>query len=544
MNTTNLDNTLTLHDYFAIAVRRKWYFIISLMISIVISSIVYYYLPKVYKATTLILVSRQKVPDRYVPSTIEASLSERISSISMEILSRARLENIIKEFNLFANLQNKVSKEEIVEMMRKLIEIRPEGKSDRQSDLPAFSISFEGEEPKTVMMVTNKLASLFIEENLKTRESLSEGTSEFISRELKAMEENLKKKEQEIRIYKEKFTGKLPNQLDMTMRVLDRLDDRLNSVAGNIRDKERRISILQIQIEQLKKPKSAPIQVESSGDNQLDKEIKEIEEAMQQPEKTPDDPLFNQYYALKKDLTNAQLKYTDRHPDVIALKSRIAQLEPKANERLQELEKQRQEKKELDKTRRARLQELKTLRDKIIAANKGKGVVLDPETRKVISGLTDQYDELQWEIKKLRTDEKNLQNQMGVYQRKVEAVPQREEELSSLMRDYDLLKGGYQSLLSKQMEAKMAEKLEQRQQGEQFKILDPARLPEKPIRPKVEKIFLMGIVFGLFAGLGLTWFRETLDQSFHSEADLEAYLSLPILAVIPNLKEQGKAVKT
>ena len=537
MDTTNTDKTLSLHDYLAIAVRRKWYLIIPLVISIVMSSIVYYYLPKAYKATTLIMVSRQKVPDRFVPSTIETSLAERISSISLEILSRSRLENIIKEFNLFTDIQGKASMDEIIERMRKIIDITPEGRG-RPGELTAFSISFEGAEPKKVMMVTNKLASLFIEENLKVRESLSEGTSEFIRRELLAAEENLKKKEQEIRNYNEKFMGKLPSQIDSNLRVLDRLDDRLNSVAGNIMDKERRSSILQVQIEQLKRPKPAPIQVESSWDKQLDKEIKEIEEAMQQPEKAPDDPLINQYYTLKKDLTNAQINYTTRHPDVIALKSKIAQLEPKVYERMRVLEKQRQERKELDKTRGERLQELKERRNKIIGANKGKVVGLDPETEKVLSRLTDQYDELQWEMKKLRTEEKELRNKMAVYQRKVEEVPKREEELLSLTRDYDLLKGKYQSLLSKQMEAKMAENLEQKQQGEQFKILDPARLPEKPIRPKVEQILLMGIAIGLFAGIGLTWFRESLDQSFHSEADLEAHLGLPILAIVPNLKEE------
>ena len=542
MDTTNTDKTLSLHDYLAIAVRRKWYLIIPLVISIVISSIVYYYLPKAYKATTLIMVSRQKVPDRFVPSTIEASLAERISSISLEILSRSRLENIIKEFNLFTDIQGKASMDEVIERMRKIIDITPEGRG-RPGELTAFSISFEGAEPKKVMMVTNKLASLFIEENLKVRESLSEGTSEFIRRELQAAEENLKKKEQEIRNYNEKFMGKLPSQVDSNMRVLDRLDDRLNSVAGNIMDKERRSSNLQIQIEQLKRPKPALIQVESSWDKQLDKEIKEIEEAMQQPEKAPDDPLINQAYTLKKDLTNAQMNYTDRHPDVIALKSKIAQLEPKVYERMRGLEKQQQEKIKLDKTRRERLQELKARRDKIIGANKGKVVGLDPETEKVLSRLTGQYDELQWEMKKLRTEEKELRNKMAVYQRKVEEVPKREEELLSLTRDYDLLKGKYQSLLSKQMEAKMAENLEQKQQGEQFKILDPARLPGKPIRPKVEQILLAGIAIGLFAGIGLTWFRESLDQSFHSEADLEAHLGLPILAVIPNLKEEDKTIK-
>jgi capsular polysaccharide biosynthesis protein len=100
------------------------------------------------------------------------------------------------------------------------------------------------------------------------------------------------------------------------------------------------------------------------------------------------------------------------------------------------------------------------------------------------------------------------------------------------------LKGQYQSLLDKKMQSQLAENLERKQQGEQFKILDPARMPEKPFKPDRDKILLVGAFLGLAAGLGLAWFRETLDQSFHSEADLEAHLGLPILAVVPNLKEE------
>ena len=86
----------------------------------------------------------------------------------------------------------------------------------------------------------------------------------------------------------------------------------------------------------------------------------------------------------------------------------------------------------------------------------------------------------------------------------------------------------------------MAENLERRQQGEQFKILDPARKPEKPVKPDRNKILLMGVVIGLALGLGLTWLRESMDQSFHTISDVESYLELPVLATIPNLKEKER----
>jgi uncharacterized protein involved in exopolysaccharide biosynthesis len=115
--------------------------------------------------------------------------------------------------------------------------------------------------------------------------------------------------------------------------------------------------------------------------------------------------------------------------------------------------------------------------------------------------------------------------------------------LMLLTRDYDLLKANYQSLLDKNIQAKLAESLEIRQQGEQFKVLDPARLPEKPFRPDINKVLLVGALVGLMSGLGLTWLREFLDQSFHSEAELETYLKLPILATIPNLSEERTSSK-
>ncbi len=175
-----------IQTYIGMALRRKWYIIIPLVVCIVGSFAVYKQMPKIYKASTLILVQPQTVPENYVRSTITDSVVSRLNTISQEILSRTRLENVINEFNLYADIRNKVPMEEIVEMMRRTIGVKVESRSQDERTQNSFSISYEGKEPRTVMMVTNKLASLFIEENLRVRESQAERTSDFLGKELSA----------------------------------------------------------------------------------------------------------------------------------------------------------------------------------------------------------------------------------------------------------------------------------------------------------------------------------------------------------------------
>ena len=156
----NTGKRFDIQDYLEIGLRRRWYIIIPFVFSIILAFALYKYLPKVYKATTLILVQSQRIPENYVRATLIEPVTDRLNTISQEILSRTRLERIIKEFNLYSDMVNKLHMEEIVDMMKTKIGVRVEKES-------AFSISFEGRDPQTVMMVTNKLASMFIEENLR-----------------------------------------------------------------------------------------------------------------------------------------------------------------------------------------------------------------------------------------------------------------------------------------------------------------------------------------------------------------------------------------
>jgi len=114
---------------------------------------------------------------------------------------------------------------------------------------------------------------------------------------------------------------------------------------------------------------------------------------------------------------------------------------------------------------------------------------LDPEAQRLLTQYTEQHHAAALESKRLREEEKELKQQVAFYQRRIEDTPRREQELALLTRDYDLLKTNYQSLLDKKLQAQMAQNLETKQQGEQFKILDPARLPENPVKPTETKFY-------------------------------------------------------
>jgi len=505
-----IEKLFNIQDYLAIGLRRKWYIIIPLVISILVSFGVYKNLPKVYKATTLILVQPQRIPESYVRSTLTDPVSERLNTISQEILSRTRLERVINEFNLYADLLNKFHMEEIIESMRKKIEVRVQ----RQN---AFTITFEGGEPKTVMMVTNKLASLFIEENLKFRESRAEGTSDFIGKELQMMEENLKKKENEVRYYKERNMGQLPQQLEANLRILDRLQQQLKTTSENLRASEDRFVVIQNHSEQLRERQQSQRELYST----LQSPQRGITSSM---DRIPEDPLMTQLNNLKTDLANARSKYTENHPDVIDLKRKIANIEPKVMEML---------KKKVEISR----QQEETIVESNLATP---APILDSATDRLMNQYREQFNETRLEAKRLREEMKILKEQIALYQRRVEDTPRREQEMQQITRDYDLLKTNYQSLLDKKIQAQMAQNLERKEQGETFKILDPARFPEKPFKPDRNKILLMGAMIGLAMGLGLAWFRESMDQSFHTVSDVESYLEIPVIATIPNLKEEEK----
>ena len=512
--------------YVDMAIRRKWFIIFPLVISILVSFAVYKHLPKIYRATTLILAQPQVLPESYLRPTITTSISDRLNTVSQEILSRTMLEKVIHTLNLYPELRKKISLEEVIERMKKSIEINLQSEGYRARAQNTFSISYEGENPQTVMEVVNELASLFIGENIKARAQQAESASIFLSKQLSDIENQLIRKEAEIKDYRERNMGRLPRQLDANLRILERLQQQVASIQTSIKAAEDRSLIFLNQIEQLRKP--SPSQISRA----LPREQRPVGEEIlpERAERAPDDPLITQWNLLRRELNVARSKYTENHPDVIDLKRKISNLEPAVKEILER-------QKALNEARR---REMKARQEKAAQGRIPLEPIesVDPATERLLTQYHEQNTAALLEAERLRGEEKKVKEEILIYQKRIEDTPKLEQELTLLNRDYDLLKSTYQSLKDKKIQSQMAENYEKKHLGGQFKILDPAVYPENPVRPDRNRILMIGAIFGLVAGLGFAWFRESLDESFHSEEELEADLGLPILATLPNLKEE------
>ena len=474
---------MNIQDLLEIFLRRKWLFVFP-FIAIIIGGLLYgLFSPKTYRANTLILVQRQKVPEAYIRPTISAPIGERLRTISQQIMSRTRLEMIIDEFDLYHNLRKSLFLEEVVKIMRENINLQVKGKD-------SFQLFYQAREPKVVAAVANKLASLFIEENLKAREELSEGTTDFLDRELSRVKKQLEAQEETLLKFKQKYMGALPEQLNANLRSLDRLQLQHQATVDSLEKMRERRTSLQKQISQITKLNSQVTitdEEEGGGDDNEGVFV-------------ADNP---QLHELRKILANLQARYTEKHPDVIRIKNTIKKQEGE------------------------------------IASGGDRENISDTSSLGYFDDfyqtLEMQLNEIDQEIGKLKKEKKGVEGKIVEYQQRVEDAPKREQEILSIKRDYANTQDNYQSLLSKKLSAQLASNMERMQKGERFKVLDPARVPQKPFKPNRKKILFISLVLGLSLGGGLVFGTEYLDNSFRNINELEKFTELSVMASIPRI---------
>ena len=513
----NPGKPFNIHEYLEIFLRRVFYFIIPFVLILAGAGVYAFMIPKEYQATTLIQVIPQKVPEDYVRATVSARIEDRLQSIAQEITSRTRLEQVIDEFKLYGQETNSLHREGLVRNMQKDIQVQIKGKEGY------FTISYIGKDPQVVTLVTNKLASLFIEENLKLREQQAAGTSEFLSIELKATKVKLEEQERVITAYKQKYMGELPEQREANLRVLDQLQMQSQRVGDSIKAAQDRKILIQKQLSDFELLASTASQAQSSQETADPTSVLFPGSAMRAR-----NPYEGQLEQMRNSLADLRAKYTEKHPDIVITKKKIADLEAKSAEFEANREKEEMAEKEKEKTGGKEKTPGKPFGMK-------REVKLDPRLTPRFKELENQVIATDMEIKRLHQEDAKLKNQITQYWERVENTPAREQGLAILTRDYNNTREAYDSLLKKSQGAQQAQNLERRQKGEQFKVIDPARVPEKPFRPDIPKILLIGLFLGVFSGAAAAFLREQMDRSFRDGEDLQVALGFKVLANIPRI---------
>lgn len=471
-----------------IAWRRKWLILVPALVIASVVGVVTYNLPNLYRSDTLILVVPQRVPESYVRSTITTRIEDRLQSISQQILSRTRLERIIQDFNLYAERRQTDIMEDIVEGMRRNIVI-----DIVRGD--AFRVTFTGEDPRITMRVTERLASFFIDESLRDREVLAQGTSQFLDSQLQDARRRLIENEEKLAEYRRQHDGQLPTQLEGNMQGLHNTEMQLQALIDSAnRDRDRHL-LLERMLADLNVAAAVPPPVAPAlGDAGV-----------------PTPPVRQQLEVAESALRAMLLRLTSEHPDVVSLRRSVTELQKRAEAE---------------------------------AAAVPMTVSAPPspaETARLnrVREAQAELERLAVEIRSKEATEQRLRGAIAEYQTRIEAAPGRDSELAELMRDYSTFQATYTSLLTKQQESQIAANLERRQIGEQFRVLDAARLPEKPSSPNRPVIYMLGLLGAVAVGLALAGLAEYLDRGLRSEEDVRLALALPVLATIPLMANAG-----
>jgi polysaccharide biosynthesis transport protein len=453
---------------------RGWIFLGTVMFSLLGCTIVLL-MPDRYKATTTILVDPQKVSEKYVSPTVSSDPGQRLTTITQQVLSTTRLQQIIDDMRLYPELQGKISREELIDLMRKDITITV--KQGSSSGLSAFTIEYEGHQREQVAQVANQLAASFIEWNVKSREQQSQDTTEFLDAQLKEAKQNLEQQEARLSAFKMRHLGEMPEQQAANMQALTQLQAQFQANADALNRLEVERTLL-----------SRGLESPNPG------EVKTV------PVLTERAKLESERRRLRAQLQDLQNRYTSAHPEVIDTAS-----------------------------------QLKRVEDRLKALPPDPPMVAEAQDNTAVSVRLQIIDR---ESKRLTQEQQRLTGQMSSYRSKVDAVPVREQEMAELNRNYSVSKDHYQSLLDKTFSAGMAADLEKKQQAEHFTILDLAQVPEKPFKPK-RGLMLLGAFLGALAmSLGLAYIGDMMNSTVKFERELKAMLpaNVSLLAVVPQLQ--------
>jgi len=468
--------------------QRRWHLALlgfSLPLAVVAGLVPF--LPNTYRASAIVLVERQQVPESLVKSTVTSELETRLTTMTQEILSRPRLERLIEELDLYPRLRHDSSRGPLVSRMRRDIDVELRGVESkvRGGQIIAFTVSYKGDAPDTVAQVANALAGYYLAENTRAREQLASGTALFLRGQLDDVKERLQAQEARVSEFKRRHMGETPQHLQGNLGMLEQLSAQLRLNGENqARAAERREA--------------------------LARQLTDVDRAAGTSTSARGafiDPTVTRLTKLRDELAELLTRFTDKYPDVARLRAEIASLEsalgavpgPSA--------------------------------EPANGSQPREAVVVVPYAAK----LRELLDESEAQLRTLKTEETRLRDQLTVYQRRVESAPRLEQELLEVSRDYDTTSELYRSLLKRQEEAELAETLEQRQKGEQFRILEPAIAPTGPWAPNRPRLILLGLAMAVALAVGAALLAEHLDVSFHSAEELRVAVAAPIVARIPRI---------
>jgi polysaccharide biosynthesis transport protein len=479
-------------DLFLMLYRRKWWILLTVLPLGVAAVLVALLLPNVYVSETLILIEPRDVPSDVVKEFITGDTQERLAAIQQSALSRTNLLRLLNEFPGGFSELRRLSEAAAIDRLRGRIDIQvTTSRRARDTVVPYFRISYQDRDPALAQRVTERLATFFIEQDARTREAQVFGTADFLQSELEKVGRDLEAEESHLAQLKERFRYELPEQLDANLRTLDRLQEQLK--AGN---------------EQLDRYLSIKYDLERRL-SETSPAITREELRRQSVQRTAEvSPLVREYRQGEVQLAELTSRYTDRHPDVVQLRSRLERL-------------------------RDQIPPEDLLETTPLEGGTGTSVVSEPNP--AYQQLSSQLAQVNTELRILEERRSTIEGEIRAYTRRIENTPQREQDIAVHQRRYEALQSRYRDLEVKLTDARLAGSLESRQKGEQFQVVDPASFPMHPAKPNRLIVLLAGLGIALAGGVVLGIAVDFVDQKIWSATEVTELLGVPVVGEISEI---------
>ena len=458
-------------DLLDILKRRKSSIMVTTVAVFVISALIAFLIPPQYRSSSTILIEDQEVPREFVNTTVTSYADQRLQTINQRIMGTDRLLEIVKKFNLYADLKERWTTEEIVSKMRKDIKLNtisadvidPRSGNPRQATI-AFTLSYQGKSPQVVQQVAGELASLYLAENLATRERQSQGTSSFIEEELNQVKAQLAETDARLAAYKQRNVNALPELAQVNLQIQEQTEHEMMALNETLRGLKERESYTAAQL--------ATISTDAASQDKT------------------------RLAELRVRLGELKTRFTDEHPDVIKTKSEIADL-------------------------------VKQLR------SSGRDTADNKPDNVAYITLSSQLAGVRAEIDAVKRQIGGFAKKRDDYRKRAAAGPEVERNYRALLEERVRYQVKVDDLSRKFLEARTAHGLEKEQKGERFSLIDAARLPEMPCSPNIPAILLIGLVLGVGCGAGVAALREQNDDTARTPEQLYLGTNLPVLAAIP-----------
>ena len=468
--------------------RRKWLGLVCFSLPAAALLSLAMNLPNLYSSTATVLVEQQHIPEGFVKSSVTGEADARLNLIREKLLNRAGLMALINRFNLYSELRKEAPEEAVVERMRKdvVLELKELQRQVYGRDNTfGFKVSYRGRNPETVATVANTLAAQYVEENLSMRTNQATETTTLLKRQLNDIKQRHEEDERKIAAFKQRHMGELPEQVEVNLSTLGRLNQELTS------NSEHQMRVLERR-------------------ERLGKQLLDLNAGVPTTTVVNPDSMTHHLEKLRTELTDLRTRASAKHPDVIRVQGEIAAIEKALAE---------------------------TAKDAKLDPAQSAALLSTPED------IKHALRELDHELKNLKADEQRLRAEAASIQRRVERSPQHAQEFQQLERDYKMTKDLYFSVLQRYEDAQLAESMEQAKHVGQMRIVDPAMPSKAPVAPNRLKLILGALTLSLGLAAGCMILAEQRDRSFHDVESLREFTKVPILVRIPEIVTKADRIR-